>query len=47
MEQITEELLLTIKFIPIEERQSKWYEEYLGNIHTDLIKENNNQTTST
>jgi len=36
MEEIAEELLRSIKFIPEEERKSKWYKEYLDKINTDL-----------
>ena len=36
MEEIAEELLKTIKFIPIQERQSKWYLEYLNKVNKDL-----------
>ena len=36
MEQIAKELLNTIKFIPKEERQSKWYKEYLDKVNKDL-----------
>jgi hypothetical protein len=36
MEEITKELLNTIKYIPERERQSKWYLEYLDKIHLDL-----------
>ena len=32
MEEIAKELLKTIQFIPIEERQSKWYLEYLDKL---------------
>ncbi len=33
MKEIAEELLKTIKFIPIQERQSKWYREYLDKVN--------------
>ena len=36
MKEIAEELLKTIKFIPLQERQSKWYKEYLDKVNTDL-----------
>ncbi len=36
MKEIAEELLKTIKFIPIQERQSKWYLEYLDKVTNDL-----------
>jgi hypothetical protein len=36
MEEIAEELLRTIKFIPIQERQSNWYQEYLDKVNKDL-----------
>lgn len=36
MEEIAEELLRTIKFIPIRERQSRWYQEYLDKVNKDL-----------
>ncbi len=36
MEEIAKELLKTIQFIPIEERQSKWYLEYLDKVTNDL-----------
>jgi hypothetical protein len=36
MKEIAEELLKTIKFIPIQERQSKWYQEYLDKLNSDL-----------
>jgi len=36
MKEITEELLKTIKFIPPQERQSKWYKEYLDKVNIDL-----------
>ena len=36
MKEITEELLKTVIFIPIEERQSKWYKEYLDKVNEDL-----------
>lgn len=40
MEEIDKELLNTIKFIPVWERESKWYREYLDKVHTDLKIEN-------
>lgn len=40
MEEISNELLNTIRFIPKEERQSKWYIEYLDKINEDLKIEN-------
>lgn len=39
MQDIAEELLKTIKYIPIEERQSKWYLEYLDKVNKDLKKQ--------
>jgi hypothetical protein len=36
MKEIAEELLKSIKFIPIQERNSKWYKEYLDAINKDL-----------
>lgn len=36
MEEIAEELLRSIKFIPMEERQTNWYLEYLDKINQDL-----------
>jgi hypothetical protein len=36
MEEIAKELLNTIKHIPLQERQSKWYKEYLDKTLTDL-----------
>ncbi len=36
MKEIAEELLKTIRFIPIEERQSKWYKEYLDKVNKAL-----------
>ena len=36
MKEIAEELLKTIIFIPIEERQSKWYKEYLDKVNKAL-----------
>jgi Holliday junction resolvase-like predicted endonuclease len=45
MEEIAKELLNTIKFIPIQERQSKWYKEYLDKVNKDLkdkLKKNPN-----
>lgn len=41
MEDIALELLMTIRWIPPIERQSKWYEEYLDKINKDLKNENN------
>lgn len=41
MEEIVNELLYTIKWIPERERQSKWYNEYLDKIALDLKIENN------
>jgi len=41
MEEIANELLKTIKFIPKKERQSKWYAEYLDKIHAELKMINN------
>ena len=41
MEEIVNELLYTIKWIPERERQSKWYNEYLDKVLTDLKIENN------
>jgi len=43
MEEIAEELLKTIKFIPIEERKSRWYKEYLDTVNKDLKKQINNK----
>ena len=40
MEEIVEELLNTIKWIPLIERQGKWYEEYLDKINKDLKLKN-------
>ena len=40
MKEIAEELLKTIKFIPQEERQSKWYLDYLDKINMSLKFEN-------
>jgi hypothetical protein len=40
MKDIAEELLRTIKYIPKEERQSRWYLEYLEQVVEDLKKEN-------
>jgi hypothetical protein len=37
-EEIVKELLKTIQSIPIEERQSKWYLEYLDKLNIDLKK---------
>lgn len=42
MEAIVKELLETIKWIPIAERQGRWYEEYLDKVNKDLKLENNN-----
>jgi peptidase E len=42
MKEIAEELLRTIKFIPHQERQSKWYLEYLDKINEALKNENSN-----
>lgn len=39
MREIAEELLKTIKFIPLQERQSKWYLEYLDKVNQDLKEE--------
>lgn len=39
MEEIAEELLRTIKYIPEAERQSKWYSEYLDKVNSDLKKQ--------
>jgi hypothetical protein len=36
MKEIAEELLKSIKFIPIQERKSKWYKEYLDKVNKDL-----------
>jgi hypothetical protein len=36
MKEIAEELLKTIRFIPIQERKSKWYQEYLDKVSKDL-----------
>ena len=36
MEMIAKELLNTIKFIPLAERNSKWYKEYLDKVNSDL-----------
>jgi ribulose kinase len=41
MEDIVNELLNTIKWIPERERQSKWYDEYLDKVNQDLKNENN------
>jgi|TARA_R110000772_G_scaffold40423_1_gene94635 hypothetical protein len=43
MEEIAEELIETIKWIPKIERQSKWYNEYLTKINNDLQKANLNE----
>ena len=43
MEEIAEELIETIKWIPKIERQSKWYNEYLIKINNDLQKANLNE----
>lgn len=40
MEEIVKELLETIKWIPIAERQGRWYEEYLDRVNKDLKLEN-------
>lgn len=37
-EDIAKELLKTIQYIPEEGRQSKWYQEYLNKVNSDLIK---------
>lgn len=39
MEDIAEELLKSIKFLPKEEKQSRWYKEYLDKINNDLKQE--------
>lgn len=36
MEEIAEELLNTIRFIPENERNSLWYREYLDKVNKDL-----------
>ena len=36
MEEIVKELLQTVQWIPENERQSKWYEEYLDKVNKDL-----------
>jgi hypothetical protein len=36
MEEIAKELLNTIRYIPKEERKSKWYKEYLDKVNADL-----------
>lgn len=36
MEEIATELLMTIKWIPIKERQSNWYLDYLNKVNQDL-----------
>jgi hypothetical protein len=41
MEEIANELLKTIKYIPERERNSKWYKEYLEKVHKDLLTELN------
>jgi hypothetical protein len=43
MEEIVEELKQTIIWIPLIERQGKWYEEYLDKVSQDL-KQLNRQT---
>ena len=43
MEEIANELLETIKWIPLIERQSKWYLEYLDKVNVDLKQANNKQ----
>jgi hypothetical protein len=46
MQDIVNELLDTIKWIPIEERQTKWYTEYLDKVNEDLkrsLYESNNR----
>jgi len=40
MEETLNELLNTIKWIPIRERQGKWYEEYLNLIFEELKLKN-------
>ena len=40
MEDIVLELLETIRWIPFEERQGKWFEEYLDKVNEDLKKLN-------
>ncbi len=39
MEEIAAELLQTIRWIPENERRSKWYMEYLDKVNRDLKKE--------
>lgn len=39
MDDIVNELMNTIKWIPINERQSKWYVEYLDKVNQDLKTE--------
>lgn len=39
MEEIIKELSNTVKYIPKQERNSKWYKEYLDKINTDLKNE--------
>ena len=36
MKELAIELLNTIKFIPLRERQTKWYKEYLDKINYEL-----------
>lgn len=38
MEDIAIELLETIKWIPKEEKNSRWYREYLDKVNEDLKK---------
>ena len=36
MEEIANELIETIKWIPEKEKTSKWYKEYLDKVNKDL-----------
>lgn len=39
MKEIVEELLKTVKYIPLHERNSRWYREYLDKVNNDLKAE--------
>jgi len=40
MEALIQELLQIVRYIPLVERQSKWYKDYLDKITNDLKIEN-------
>ena len=40
MQEIIEELLDAVKWIPHRERQGKWFEEYLDKVNADLKLKN-------